>query len=112
MTRGVGPGCFCLLLSVAGGMSLASGLALGGESAVEYEKVLVPIVLRQPLPGAFGSLWTSEFWVRNDGVQRVDVRWYDWCDVCVESPPPPVPPGVTLDRKSTRLNSSHRCISY
>jgi hypothetical protein len=39
-----------------------SGLGLSAEPAIEYEKVLLPIVLSQQLPGAFGSVWTSEFW--------------------------------------------------
>src|SRR5437764_7386163 len=30
----------------------------------------------------------------------------------VRSPSLIVPPAVSIDRKSTRLNSSHRCISY
>jgi hypothetical protein len=82
-----------ILMSIAMG-----GFAGAAESAIEYEKVLLPIVLSQQLPGAFGSVWTSEFWLRNDGSQPVDVQGYIWCGVCFDpSPPPPaVPPNVTF----------------
>jgi hypothetical protein len=42
------------------------------QSSPTYEKVLVPIFLQQPLPGAFGSLWATEFWISNGSDATVD----------------------------------------
>lgn len=39
------------------------------QNPADYERVLIPIVVSRGLPGAFGSLWTSELWVRNAGDQ-------------------------------------------
>ncbi|MEO8216628.1 MAG: hypothetical protein ABI718_06055 [Acidobacteriota bacterium] len=36
------------------------------------EKMLIPVALENS-PGAFGALWSSDFWIRNDGDQSVDV---------------------------------------
>ena len=32
-----------------------------------FEKVLVPVFIQQPLPGAFGSSWITDFWISNSG---------------------------------------------
>lgn len=39
-----------------------------------YERVLVPVYLPNAIPGAYGSLWESNLWVRNEGTQRVRIR--------------------------------------
>jgi hypothetical protein len=33
----------------------------------KFEKLLVPVFVTSPLPGAFGSLWTTDLWMTNDG---------------------------------------------
>lgn len=40
---------------------------------VEFEQIMLPIALRQPIPGAYGSLWMTEVWVRNDGQNSVEI---------------------------------------
>src|SRR5260370_24935128 len=48
------------------------------EAAIDYERVLVPIFLRQPLPGAYGSLWTTDLWIRNNSAEPVDIQAYTY----------------------------------
>ena len=40
---------------------------------VEFERVLLPIILNSEVPGAFGSRWTSDLLVRNDNDEPVIV---------------------------------------
>lgn len=40
---------------------------------VEFEQILLPIALRETIPGAYGSLWKTEVWVRNDGQNPVEI---------------------------------------
>jgi len=40
---------------------------------IEFEQILIPIALREAIPGAYGSLWKTEVWVRNDGQNPVEV---------------------------------------
>ncbi len=44
-----------------------SGSALAQEN-VQNSRVLLPITILEafPVPGAFGSQWTTDLWVRND----------------------------------------------
>jgi len=32
-----------------------------------FEKLLVPVFVTTPVPGAFGSLWSTDLWMTNDG---------------------------------------------
>jgi len=43
--------------------------------AQPYSRVLVPIYLDQPIPGAYGSLWASEFAVHNRDAQEFILQW-------------------------------------
>lgn len=78
---------------------------------VEFEKIMFPIALRQPVPGAYGSLWKTEVWVRNGGqnpVMIVTGCQVGGCqpylmfpgvaerDTGVIYPPPGQPPGTFL----------------
>jgi hypothetical protein len=57
------------------------------ESA--YEKVLIPIHLDEVVPGANGSQWRSDFWIRNGGTESVTLAPWP----CVGAGPcPPVFP--------------------
>jgi hypothetical protein len=38
-----------------------------------FEKILVPILITEPAPGAFGSLWTTELVARNESESGVEV---------------------------------------
>src|SRR5947207_12562294 len=40
-----------------------------------YTRVLIPIYLAQPIPGAFGSVWTSELAMHNSSTQSVFIAW-------------------------------------
>ena len=39
--------------------------------AQQYERVLVPVFVNQPVPGAFGSQWVSQLSIRNSGSRAV-----------------------------------------
>jgi hypothetical protein len=41
-----------------------------------YEKVLLPVVAPSPVPGAFGSSWMTDFWMRNGGTVPIQVIGY------------------------------------
>jgi hypothetical protein len=47
----------CLLLA------LAANSALAQSPNHDFEPILLPVSLRQPVPGAFGSIWATDFWV-------------------------------------------------
>jgi hypothetical protein len=87
-----------LLLVVPWFMSAA---AHGQSPGVQYEKVLVPVFVHQPLAGAYGSFWTTELWLRNNGTQPVKIQYYEPCgpETCAipeGCPPPPTPPSITF----------------
>lgn len=75
----------------------------------DYERILLPVVVREPLPGAFGSRWASEFVVGNMSRTplRVSQRPETPCPTpCPEQvpahsqqsivPEPPIPGGGTF----------------
>jgi hypothetical protein len=68
---------------------------------IQYEKILVPFFLREPLPGKFGSLWATEAWIRNNAAQAVDIQRYDYGCLLPEGcfPMPPTPPGISFRPK-------------
>ena len=60
-----------------------------------YEKVLVPLLLRadQTVPGAFGTLWNTEFWFRNPTPYPVELFNDITCTITCAPPPPGGPFG-------------------
>ncbi len=60
--------------------------AIDSPDPRNYEMVLVPLAVRsdQPVPGAFGSLWTSELWVMNSGDS--DVEFFSGYPQCIDFP--------------------------
>lgn len=68
------------------------------DSDIQYEKILVPFFLGQPLPGKFGSMWATEAWITNNAAQPVDIQSYDFGCFLPEgcSPNPPTPPGISF----------------
>lgn len=100
MLRSSAARCCISLLAI---LTASAGTTLSAQTdGVDYEKILLPVVLFQPVPGAAGSLWTTEFWVRNGAVQPVSIYPYDWllCSIgpCIpETPPvPPSPQGISF----------------
>jgi hypothetical protein len=81
-----------------------------GASDIQYEKILVPFLLGQPLPGRFGSLWATEAWITNSAAQAVDIQAYD--DGCLLPegcfPIPPTPPGISFRPTLFGLRSALR----
>lgn len=62
-----------------------------------YEKVLLPVVADEPLPGAFGSSWTTDIWILNTGPGLLGVDGIAWtCFLPECSSPPALTPGVTF----------------
>lgn len=51
-----------------------------------YERVLVPIMAQSVVPGAFGSLWTTQLIVRNESDQFVEIS-YTIAGCAIECPP-------------------------
>jgi hypothetical protein len=43
------------------------------RNPADYERYLLPVIIGAPVPGAFGSLWTSTFRIANDGPETLDV---------------------------------------
>lgn len=85
-----------VLVMLGGGAS-----AFAQVEGIEYERVLIPVLKFQPVPGAAGSLWSTEFWMRNNATEPVAIYQYDWvlCSIgaCIpEYPPiPATPPGIS-----------------
>jgi len=52
------------------------------------EKLLLPVVITQPVPGAFGSLFTTEVFLRNASASTVEVsqRMANACENCTRIP--------------------------
>src|SRR5437764_3690789 len=86
-------------------------------------RAIYSLSLHDALP-IFGLFWTTEIPVAGVDVhlgkgsaslQASDVAILDYGNIpnaLFGGGPPPTSGTVSLDRKSTRLNSSHRCISY
>lgn len=43
--------------------------------ALEHVRVLVPVYIEQPIPGANGSLWTSRFAIHNPSTESFYISW-------------------------------------
>lgn len=72
---------------------LSASPLLGQVEGVD--RFLVPLYVDQPIPGAFGSRWVTEFSVVNDSDEPVYI--YGWDQVCpVLCATEPAPPHVTF----------------
>jgi hypothetical protein len=58
---------------------------LGGPDS-NYEQVLLPIYVKNPLPGANGSRWKTDFRIRNNGSEAVQLAPWD-CPPNMACPP-------------------------
>lgn len=69
---------------------------LAQDPSLQYTRVLLPIVLKTPIPGALGSLWTTEFLVSNTSAAPVSVfPYYSGGVQCGECPNPLLSPKST-----------------
>ncbi|MEO8218014.1 MAG: hypothetical protein ABI718_13115 [Acidobacteriota bacterium] len=96
---------FPMIVSVA---LFLSGSALAQEG-VQYSRVLLPISILEafPVPGAFGSQWTTDLWVRNDaGVPVYMAPYYDGCHLPEGCGQYPVTAGVAWRPQSVTLDVS------
>ena len=50
---------------------LRNGFTFVGDGDESYEQVLLPIYLKEPVPGANGSQWRTDFRIRNHGTEAV-----------------------------------------
>jgi hypothetical protein len=77
-------------------MDLSDGQAF---DSFNYETILIPLAVgtSEPLDGAFGSKWTTEFWVSNSGDRPIEF-FYGW-PACASADcgvtPPVVAPHAT-----------------
>jgi hypothetical protein len=59
---------FSILLS-------AIAIPLSAEPPFPYIRMLLPIYLEQPVPGAFGSLWQTQFAIHNASARSYTIEW-------------------------------------
>lgn len=61
---------------------LVALLCMAASSAVAAERVLIPTVISGELPGAYGSIWTTELMIRNESDETINARESaGWCRV-------------------------------
>lgn len=76
----------------------ASLVAPMGAETLTYERVLFPVLVEEPLPGAYGSLWATDAWIANPesvGIEVNGVLWTCYLPEC-GNVPAFVEPGVTF----------------
>lgn len=75
-----------------------SASVYGQQSTAQYVRFLAPLgTTAAPIPGANGSLWTTEFVLTNRSDRFVDVRPYGTTTICNFCDAPGTPPGSTLN---------------
>lgn len=72
--------------------------SLLAQTGPAYQRVLVPVVLPPDgIQGAFGALWVTRFWLRNNADEPVSIRpHFDGCQLGLCPPPGPVEPARTF----------------
>ena len=60
-------------LAVALSCLMATTLLANERDPEGYQRVLIPLVTNQDLPGAYGSLWRTELVVRNEAAEPVQI---------------------------------------
>lgn len=88
-------------------LSLLAAAPAVAQPAEDYRKLLVPVYVRQPVPGAFGSVWATALhgFFDGDNAPRV-IRPCNLFECAVEIPPQrmvEVVPLLSIDRTSTFL---------
>ncbi len=72
---------------------------LSAQQTDVYEKVLLPVVAPAPVPGAFGSSWITDFWMRNGGtvpIQVIGYAYHCFLPECIPLGTPGLNPGATI----------------
>ena len=97
------PGTIDVTVSVTGEVPVVvkNGFTFTGGPESSYEKVLLPIHVEGTLDGAYGTKWSTDFWIRNSGSEPVHIA--PWCpsgQPCL----PVVPPRITLEPKKSIHN--------
>ena len=78
-------------------LAITASAPLIAQAPPAFERILVPVFTREPLPGAFGSLWSTDLWVTNDGDAPVYAGGFDSvCNFPVCELDPRLPPRTTL----------------
>lgn len=78
-------------------LSVATSQLHAQDPGKSYTKVLLPIVLREPLPGLQGSMWTTELTLLNTSILSASVYpFFVNGPFCNECGSPLVPPNSTL----------------
>ena len=62
----------------------------------EFERVLLPVILRGEIEGAHGSRWATRVSIFNGADVPVEIRGYDPSAIVLPVPAPDTPPGVTF----------------
>jgi hypothetical protein len=74
------------IASVALSISLAIAVGVEAQPVLQppYERVLVPVVVAAPTPGAYGSIWQTELVARNESDQGVVISDtpFGLCGLC------------------------------
>lgn len=67
------PGTVDLTVAIAGQdpVRVPNGFTFTADHDDAYEQILLPIYLDEPVHGAFGSVWRTDFWLRNDSYETV-----------------------------------------
>lgn len=66
-----------------------SGVGWSQTNTDQYERILLPVFVTEPVAGAYGSVWTSHLWIRNVGNQPVYITPVASCwAACIATPPP------------------------
>jgi hypothetical protein len=103
------------LLRFSGRLLESFGFKQGAKFAAigEEGRLLVPAAVSgAPLPGAFGSMWTSELWVTNSGPRRVELfNGFPRCaSGCAGQAFPAIEPGQTVkvEIPNDSVNAAYR----
>jgi hypothetical protein len=106
-THSRGPAFFWITTALAVSLLV---LPAARAQTIDYEKLLLPTVVNQPQPGAFGSLWVTKLTITNTSNQPVDAYPYfeqggivcDLCGPAALSPNTTIAPLVNPDRPGYR----------
>jgi hypothetical protein len=66
------------VLTMAIAIALQLGLVASAIAQVSRERILIPVVIAEPLPGAYDSVWTSEVRLTNGGPSPLEVDGILW----------------------------------
>lgn len=82
------PGTVDLTIAITGRppVTLKDAFTFTAGAEAGYERVLLPVYLEEKAPGAFGSEWQTDFWIRNNGTEPVRLAPWE-CPPNLACPP-------------------------